>query len=208
MDIHHSPPRKRSKSFHATSQDTAQFAHPQHAEIIPMDIDQLRHAAHDSTISVSYSGVTTANGGILHHEENHISPEERRVEVYTRSIVPAPNTKDTATNDLFAYCMPKLYDEHLCRYVKGLEKGTNQPAFARTASKTLFAFYCHESVHELSLYCATFFSLNKSQMPQIHARAVMFLAKESYIRSDSLNTWEEIDYAHGAKTNAEFHFYF
>ncbi|KAF5724234.1 hypothetical protein FMUND_1026 [Fusarium mundagurra] len=172
MDLHHSPPRKRSKSFHATSQDTTQFAHSEHAETIPMDIDCLRHAAHDSTTLVSYSGVTTANSGILHHEENHISPEERRVDVYTRLVMPAPNTKDTATNDLFPYRMPKLYDEDLHQYVKGLEKGTDQPPFVRTASKTLFVFYCHESVDELSLYCATFFSLNKSQLPRLHARAV------------------------------------
>ncbi|KAF5619231.1 uncharacterized protein FTJAE_12001 [Fusarium tjaetaba] len=208
MDLHHGPPRKRSESFHATSQDTAQSADAVHAETIPMDIDHSRSAAHDFTIPVSWSGVTTADSGVLHHEENHISPEERRVEVYTRSAMPAPNTKDTATNDLFAYGMPKLYDEYLCRYVKALEKGTNQPPFARTASKTLFVFYCNESVHELSLYCDTFFSLNRSQMPQLHARAVMLLAKESYIRSESLNTWQEIDYPHGAKTNAEFHFYF
>ncbi|KAF5537461.1 hypothetical protein FNAPI_11419 [Fusarium napiforme] len=208
MDLHHSPPRKRSESFHATSQDTAQSADAVHAETIPMDIDHSRSAAHDFTIPVSWSGVTTADAGVLHHEENHISPEERRVEVYTRSTMPAPNTKDTAINDLFAYGMPKLYDEYLCRYVKALEKGTNQPPFARTASKTLFVFYCNESVHELSLYCDTFFSLNRSQMPQFHARAVMLLAKERYIRSESLNTWQEIDYPHGAKTNTEFHFYF
>ncbi|KAG5781101.1 hypothetical protein H9Q73_005233 [Fusarium xylarioides] len=78
MDLHHSPPRKRSKSFHATSQDTAQFTHPVHAETVPMDIDHSGHAAQDYTTVVSYSGATTANGGILNHEENHISPEERR----------------------------------------------------------------------------------------------------------------------------------
>jgi hypothetical protein len=90
----------------------------------------------------------------------------------------------------------------------GSEEGTNQPAFAQTASKTLFVFYCNECVFELSIYCATFFSLNKSQMPQIHARAVMLLTKESYIRSSALNNWEMIDYAHGATTKAEFHFCF
>ncbi|KAM0087198.1 hypothetical protein ACKRZS_000740 [Fusarium odoratissimum] len=110
MDLHHSPPRKRSKSFHATSRVIAQFAHPVHAETVPMDIDRPEHATQDSTTLVDSSGVTAANSGILHHEESHISPEERRVEAYTRSIVPAPNTQDTATNDIFAYHMPKLYD--------------------------------------------------------------------------------------------------
>ncbi|KAI1041200.1 hypothetical protein LB505_002477 [Fusarium chuoi] len=204
MDLHHSPPRKRSKSFHATSQDTAQFAH----ETIPMDIDHPGYATQDSTTMLASTSATAANSGILHHEENDLSPEERRVEVYTRSIMPAPNTKDTATNDLYPYHMPFFYDEPLHRYVMGLEEGTNQPAFAQTASKTLFVFYCNERVFELSLYCATFFSLNKSRMPQIHARAVMLLTKESYIRSSALNTWEMIDYAHGATTKAEFHFYF
>jgi hypothetical protein len=103
-----------------------------------MDIDHSRPTAHDSTISVSWSGVTTANGGVLHHEENHISPEERRVEVYTRSIMPAPNTKDTATNDILAYGMPKLCDEYLCRYVKGLEKGTNRPPLCSNCLENAF----------------------------------------------------------------------
>ncbi|KAF4499410.1 hypothetical protein FAGAP_4412 [Fusarium agapanthi] len=203
MDLHHSPPRKRFKSFHAVSQDTAQFAHPGHAETVPMDIDHPGHAAQYSPTVLDSSGVNAAN-----YQDSCISPEERRVETYTRSIMPASNTKDTTTNDLFPYRMPKLCDEHLDRYVKGLEKGTNQPAFARTASKTLFVFYCNESIDELAFYCATFFSLNKSKMPLIHARAVMLLVKETYIRSSSLNTREMIDYAHGATTNAEFHFYF
>ncbi|RKL47670.1 hypothetical protein BFJ72_g1902 [Fusarium proliferatum] len=105
MDLHHSPPRKRSKSFHTTCQDTAQFAHPVHAESDPMDIDRPGHATQDSTTILASTGATAANSGILHHEENDLSPEERRVEVYTRSIMPAPNTKDAATNDLFPYRM-------------------------------------------------------------------------------------------------------
>ncbi|CZR36425.1 uncharacterized protein FPRO_03315 [Fusarium proliferatum ET1] len=168
MDLHHSLLRKRSKSFHTTCQDTAQFAHPVHAETDPLDIDRPGHVTQDSTTMLASTGATAANSGILHHEENDLSPEERRVEVYTRSIMPAPNTKDAATNDLFPYRMSFFHDEHLHRYVIGSEEGTNQPAFAQTASKTLFVFYCNECVFELSIYCATFFSLNKSQMPQIH----------------------------------------
>ncbi|KAF5655201.1 hypothetical protein F25303_790 [Fusarium sp. NRRL 25303] len=171
MDLHHSPPRKRSKSFHSTSQDTAQFAHPVHVETVPMDIDRPGHATQDSTTVLYSAGATAANSDILHHGENNLSPEERRVEVYTRSIMPAPKTKDAATDDLFPYRMPFFYDEHLHRYVMGLEEGTNQPVFAQAASKTQFVFYCNERVFELSIYCATFFSLKKSQMPQIHARA-------------------------------------
>ncbi|RKK18713.1 hypothetical protein BFJ66_g10899 [Fusarium oxysporum f. sp. cepae] len=109
MDLHHSLPRKRSKSFRATSRDIALFAHPVHAETVPMDIDRPEHATQDSATLMDSPGVTVANSGILHHEESHISPEKRRFEAYTRSIVPAPNTQDTATNDLFAYHMPKLY---------------------------------------------------------------------------------------------------
>ncbi|KAJ4067915.1 hypothetical protein NW763_001459 [Fusarium oxysporum] len=110
MDLRHSLPRKRSKSFHATSRDIALFAHPVHAETVPMDIGRPEHATQYSATLVDSPGVTVANSGILHHEESHIWPEERRVEAFTRSIVPAPNTQDTATNDLFAYHMPKLYD--------------------------------------------------------------------------------------------------
>ncbi|EXM03227.1 hypothetical protein NOF04DRAFT_21142 [Fusarium oxysporum II5] len=208
MDLHHSPPRKRSKSFHATSRVIAQFAHPVHAETVPMDIDRPEHATQDSTTLVDSSGVTAANSGILHHEESHISPEERRVKAYTRSIVPAPNTQDTATNDIFAYHMPKLYDVSFFYYVKGMEKGTNQPAFARTASKTLFVFICSESVEELSLYCATYFSLDKSQIPQLCARAVMLLEEARYFKESALNSWEMMEYAHGGTTSVEFHVYF
>ncbi|KAK2484871.1 hypothetical protein H9L39_02851 [Fusarium oxysporum f. sp. albedinis] len=122
MDLHHSLPRKRSKSFRATSRDIALFAHPVHAETVPMDIDRPEHATQDSATLVDSPGVTVANSGILHHEESHISPEERRFEAYTRSIVPAPNTQDTATNDLFAYHMPKLCPnfarELLCSWKK------------------------------------------------------------------------------------------
>lgn len=106
-----------------------------------MDIDRPEHATQDSATLVDSPGVTVANSGVLHHEESHISPEERRFEAYTRSIVPAPNTQDTATNDLFAYHMPKLYDVSFFYYVKGMEKGTNQSAFARTASKTLLCSF-------------------------------------------------------------------
>ncbi|KAF5610991.1 uncharacterized protein FSUBG_2535 [Fusarium subglutinans] len=204
MDLRHSPPRKRLKSFHAVSQDIAQFAHPGHAETVPMDIDRPGDAAQDSPTFLYSSGVNTANADILHHQDSRISPEERRVETYTRSIMPAPNTKDTTTKGLIPYRMPKLCDDDLDRYIKGLEKGTNQPPFARTASKTLFVFYCNVSVDELALYCATFFSLNKSQMPRIHARAVMLLVEESDISSSSLNTWEMIDYAHD-KMELEIH---
>ncbi|KAH7167076.1 hypothetical protein DER46DRAFT_646261 [Fusarium sp. MPI-SDFR-AT-0072] len=120
MDLHHSPSRKRFKPFHAISRDTAQFAHPVHAETVPMDIDRPGHATPDSTTLVDSSGVTAANMGILNHEESQISPEERRVEAYTRLIMPAPNTKDTATNDLFAYHMPKLLDVSFCYYMPQL----------------------------------------------------------------------------------------
>ncbi|EWZ42732.1 uncharacterized protein FOBCDRAFT_259997 [Fusarium oxysporum Fo47] len=173
MDLHHSLPRKRSKSFRATSRDIALFAHPVHAETVPMDIDRPEHATQDSATLMDSPGVTVANSGILHHEESHISPEERRFEAYTRSIVPAPNTQDTATNDLFAYHMPKF-----------------------------------ESVEELSLYCATYFSLNKSQMPQLCARAVMLLEEARYFKESALNSWEMIEYAHGGTTSVEFHVYF
>ncbi|KAI1062730.1 hypothetical protein LB506_006103 [Fusarium annulatum] len=81
MDLHHSPPRKRSKSFHTTCQDTAQFAHPVHAETDPMDIDRPGHVTQDSTTMLASTGATAANSGILHHEENDLSPEELRVEV-------------------------------------------------------------------------------------------------------------------------------
>ncbi|KAF4956518.1 hypothetical protein FGADI_3797 [Fusarium gaditjirri] len=108
MDYRHSPPRKRSKSFHAISRDTAEFAHPLYAETVPMDIDRPGYAARDSTTLVDSSGFTTVSTDAFHHEESQVSPEERRVEAYTRSIIPAPNTKDTATNDLFAYHMPKF----------------------------------------------------------------------------------------------------
>ncbi|KAF5255891.1 hypothetical protein FOXYS1_13659 [Fusarium oxysporum] len=173
MDLHHSLPRKRSKSFRATSRDIALFAHPVHAETVPMDIDRPEHATQDSATLMDSPGVTVANSGILHHEESHISPEERRFEAYTRSIVPAPNTQDTATNDLFAYHMPKF-----------------------------------ESVEELSLYCATYFSLNKSQMPQLCARAVMLLEEARYFKESALNSWEMMEYAHGGTTSVEFHVYF
>ncbi|EXL58857.1 hypothetical protein FOCG_02286 [Fusarium oxysporum f. sp. radicis-lycopersici 26381] len=173
MDLHHSLPRKRSKSFRATSRDIALFAHPVHAETVPMDIDRPEHATQDSATLMDSPGVTVANSGILHHEESHISPEERRFEAYTRSIVPAPNTQDTATNDLFAYHMPKF-----------------------------------ESVEELSLYCATYFSLNKSQMPQLCARAVMLLEEARYFKESALNSWEMREYAHGGTTSVEFHLYF
>ncbi|RKK95456.1 hypothetical protein BFJ71_g8478 [Fusarium oxysporum] len=173
MDLHHSLPRKRSKSFRATSRDIALFAHPVHAETVPMDIDRPEHATQDSATLMDSPGVTVANSGILHHEESHISPEERRFEAYTRSIVPAPNTQDTATHDLFAYHMPKF-----------------------------------ESVEELSLYCATYFSLNKSQMPQLCARAVMLLEESRYFKESALNSWEMMEYAHGGTTSVEFHVYF
>ncbi|PCD43453.1 hypothetical protein AU210_002548 [Fusarium oxysporum f. sp. radicis-cucumerinum] len=173
MDLHHSLPQKRSKSFRATSRDIALFAHPVHAETVPMDIDRPEHATQDSATLMDSPGVTVANSGILHHEESHISPEERRFEAYTRSIVPAPNTQDTATNDLFAYHMPKF-----------------------------------ESVEELSLYCATYFSLNKSQMPQLCARAVMLLEEARYFKESALNSWEMMEYAHGGTTSVEFHVYF
>ncbi|KAJ4161172.1 hypothetical protein NW765_006024 [Fusarium oxysporum] len=88
MDLHHSLPRKRSKSFRATSRDIALFAHPVHAETVPMDIDRPEHATQDSATLMDSPGVTVANSGILHHEESHISPEERRFEAYTRSIMP------------------------------------------------------------------------------------------------------------------------
>ncbi|KAG7431957.1 hypothetical protein Forpi1262_v005961 [Fusarium oxysporum f. sp. raphani] len=158
MDLRHSLPRKRSKSFHATSRDIALFAHPVHAETVPMDIGRPEHATQYSATLVDSPGVTVANSGILHHEESHIWPEERRVEAFTRSIVPAPNTQDTATNDLFAYHMPKF-----------------------------------ESVEELSLYCATYFSLNKSQMPQLCARAVMLLEEARYFKESALNSWEMME---------------
>ncbi|KAJ4092807.1 hypothetical protein NW760_005940 [Fusarium oxysporum] len=173
MDLRHSLPRKRSKSFHATSRDIALFAHPVHAETVPMDIGRPEHATQYSATLVDSPGVTVANSGILHHEESHIWPEERRVEAFTRSIVPAPNTQDTATNDLFAYHMPKF-----------------------------------ESVEELSLYCATYFSLNKSQMPQLCARAVMLLEEARYFKESALNSWEMMEYAHGGTTSVEFHVYF
>ncbi|KAF5645434.1 hypothetical protein F52700_1997 [Fusarium sp. NRRL 52700] len=151
MDLHHSPPRRRFKSFHAVSQDTAEFAHPVHAETVPN----------------GYRSPRTCSSRFLYFY-SLISPEERRVITYARSTVPASNAKDTTAKGLFPYRMPKLCDEHLDRYIDGLEKDTNQPVFARTASKTLVVFYCNESVDELSLYCDTFFSLNKSQMPQIY----------------------------------------
>ncbi|KAF5675718.1 hypothetical protein FCIRC_7277 [Fusarium circinatum] len=57
MDLHHSPPRKRLKSFHAVSQDTAQFAHPGHAETVPMDIDRSGDVARGSPTILGSSGV-------------------------------------------------------------------------------------------------------------------------------------------------------
>ncbi|KLO85995.1 uncharacterized protein LW93_14618 [Fusarium fujikuroi] len=118
MDLRHSPPRKRSNSFHTSSQNNAQFVHPVHAETDPMDIDRPGHATQDSTTVLSSAGATAANSDILHHGENNISPEERRVEVYTRSINLSPKTKDAATNDLFPYRMPFFfYNENLHRYV-------------------------------------------------------------------------------------------
>ncbi|KLP02654.1 uncharacterized protein FFB20_00487 [Fusarium fujikuroi] len=109
MDLRYSPPRKRSNSFHTSSQNNAQFAHPVHAETDPMDIDRPGHATQDSTTVLSSAGATAANSDILHHGENNISPEERRVEVYTRSINLSPKTKDAATNDLFPYRMPFFF---------------------------------------------------------------------------------------------------
>ncbi|QGI78084.1 hypothetical protein CEK25_004813 [Fusarium fujikuroi] len=79
MDLRYSPPRKRSNSFHTSSQNNAQFAHPVHAETDPMDIDRPGHATQDSTTVLSSAGATAANSDILHHGENNISPEERRV---------------------------------------------------------------------------------------------------------------------------------
>ncbi|KAI1034746.1 hypothetical protein LB504_004747 [Fusarium proliferatum] len=120
MDLHHGPPRKRSKSFHTTCQDTAQFAHPVHAETDPMDIDRPGHATQNSTTVFYSAGAAAAKSDILHHGENNLSPEERRVEAYTRSIKLSPKTKDAATNDLFPYRMPFFYNENLHRYVKDL----------------------------------------------------------------------------------------
>jgi hypothetical protein len=84
----------------------------------------------------------------------------------------------------------------------------SQPSLARTASKTLFVFSSSESVEELAVCCAAYFYVNKSQMPRIHARAIMLLEEDRLIKSSALNNWEMIQYAHGGNTTVEYHVHF